>query len=129
LSSSTFQSHLIYLHFISYPFDTNYELPHQSGIFYHGISTTLNVTNIRISVNENVELGTWIIEPSSNCTTYNILMYLHGNAENRGYTPSLRRYERFSKLCLRIFTFDYRGFGKRIDFVNLYVFLYIDMND
>ena len=60
-------------------------------------------------------LGAWRAARADDCAgrPARVVLYLHGNGENRAWAPALRKVEALRRrpFCSDVVTFDYRGFG------------------
>eukprot|EP00736_Rhodelphis_marinus_P001994 Rmarinus@m.7771 len=97
LVSGFSQGLLIYLNIISYILPP---LPLQHG-------------NVSIQLHgQSGNLGVWLTPMPPDCTNFlKVVLYFHGNAENRASYPTELKRTVFKEECIPIVAFDYRGFG------------------
>lgn len=125
------QRWVVYLHWVNYPFFTDFNTPEYFG-FGHN-----KVRNVRIETDDGVQVGAWHILPSHyymgqrlrfrekdmmqdaiydlalGNPDYETVIYFHGNAGNRAAPWRVDLYKKLNDKFpnVNIIAIDYRGFG------------------
>eukprot|EP00993_Chasmostoma_nieuportense_P004040 NODE_4723_length_750_cov_7.720706_g4563_i0.p1 GENE.NODE_4723_length_750_cov_7.720706_g4563_i0~~NODE_4723_length_750_cov_7.720706_g4563_i0.p1 ORF type:complete len:219 (-),score=41.87 NODE_4723_length_750_cov_7.720706_g4563_i0:94-750(-) len=99
LLSPTLRAHLVYCHWATLPNRWTLRPPKAA-------------VALALKTQDGCTLGAWLYG-AKNETTNAVLIYLHGNAGNRGQARRLKYYQRFHTLFnARVLAIDYRGFGE-----------------
>jgi pimeloyl-ACP methyl ester carboxylesterase len=122
LCSPRAQSELTFLHRINWP-PLDFERPSEAQVIHRlpwlssqlGLFVGIEDTSAHWLHGNAGRLGLWLTRPTAACEYSRPLwmLYLHGNGENRGWAPAVRRVRRLSgpPYCCAVVQLDYRGYG------------------
>lgn len=132
--SKTFRRSLIFANFVQWPLNTDFDDPKASGV---DGGRNFNIEYKSKVDNCNIRIGVWHILPKSayeklkgsfeenadkeelnklmdaelNDSKYPIVLYCHGNSNNRATSHRVQLYNFFQKMDYHTIAFDYRGYG------------------
>ncbi|KAM3968853.1 lysophosphatidylserine lipase ABHD12 isoform 2-T2 [Aphomia sociella] len=132
--SKTFRRNLVFLNFIQWPLNIDFEDPSSRGI---GGGRNLNIEYDSKVDNCRIRIGIWHILPKSSYERLKdkfeanidkedlnkimdvelidsktpIMLYCHGNSNSRAATHRIELYKFFQRMEFHTISFDYRGYG------------------
>ncbi|KAJ7043834.1 Alpha/Beta hydrolase protein [Mycena alexandri] len=119
-----FQTHTLFLHAVSIPWFSNFDIPEKYGLAPN------KTINLKIQTADNETLGAWFVLSDPHYHSLPAvpsqpidyipaalkgrptILFFHGNAATRAFNARIQHYSLFSsRLSANVLAIDYRGFG------------------